>query len=385
MKINKVLSTAFCLSLLTVSVLGGCSEQKESQPASVHQESKSDDLKKQTKELKDQLTKLEQSVKDEHVNDVKKQGKAMNNQWLSFENEVRNQYPLLYTDVEKYLQPIYIEATKDSVDLEKVKANLKPLKKALSNLENAKENAVKASTALDQAVKDYKAYVLDQTSKLTVATKEFTDAVRAKDLTAAKTAYVYARVYYERIEPIAESFGDLDPKIDAREGDVDQADWSGFHRLEKAIWERGNLEGTAEYADQLDKDVNELHDKMKSVELNPTQVVAGSMELLNEAAISKVTGEEERYSHIDLVDLAANVEGSKAVYHAILPALTAPNSDLADKLDEQFTKMENALRNYQKNDRYMAYNELSKDQVRGLSQELNVLSELMAQTAEVFQ
>lgn len=58
-------------------------------------------------------------------------------------------------------------------------------------------------------------------------------------------------------------------------------------------------------ADQLLKDVKELDGSIQSLKLTPEQIVAGAMELLNEAGISKITGEEERYSRIDLVDLMA--------------------------------------------------------------------------------
>lgn len=64
-------------------------------------------------------------------------------------------------------------------------------------------------------------------------TEEFTNAVKAGELDKAKALYAPARMYYERIEPIAEALGDLDPNIDARDGDVDAADWRGFHRIEK--------------------------------------------------------------------------------------------------------------------------------------------------------
>jgi len=106
--------------------------------------------------------------------------------------------------------------------------------------------------------------------------------------------------------------------------------------------------------------------------------------LLNEAAISKITGEEEHYSHIDLVDLAANVEGSEAVYHAIIPALEDKNKSLAQKLDEQFLLMKQTLQKYKKNDQYVNYTTLNKDEIRELSNQLATLSKLMSQTAEIF-
>lgn len=259
------------------------------------------------------------------------------------------------------------------------------LQDSLGKLENAKETAMKSSELLDKAVKNYKDYVIDQTAQLVSKTKEFTEAVKAKKMDKAKELYATTRVFYERIEPIAESFGELDPKIDARETDVEPKNWSGFHLIEKALWEDKSVEGMDKAADQLYNDVLALQEKVKQVELSPTQVVAGSMELLNEAAISKITGEEERYSHIDLVDLAANVEGSRAVYHAILPALQENDSELADELDKQFTVLMDSLKQYKESGEYILYTELNDEQIRELSDKLGVLSEKMAQTAAIFQ
>ena len=41
---------------------------------------------------------------------------------------------------------------------------------------------------------------------------------------------------YERVEPVAESFGDLDPRIDARANDVPKSKWTGFHPIERRLW-----------------------------------------------------------------------------------------------------------------------------------------------------
>ena len=96
---------------------------------------------------------------------------------------------------------------------------------------------------LDRAVSDYDAYVEDQTGKLVGATERFLAAVASGDLKAAEAAYPGARVYYERIEPVAGAFGDLDPDIDAREGDVPKDEWGGFHVIEQALWVDGTTDG----------------------------------------------------------------------------------------------------------------------------------------------
>ncbi|ASK62682.1 EfeM/EfeO family lipoprotein [Virgibacillus phasianinus] len=386
MQFKKTVGLLLSLTLL-ITMLAACGENN-TKSDKINEESvasETDSVKELAKDLQKINANLQAAAKENKQDEVKKIGEKLNDQWLTTENKIRDAYPLLYTDVEKYLLPLYTEVTTDSMDQNKVIELAGSLQDSLGKLENAKETAMKSSELLDKAVKNYREYVNDQTEQLVATTKEFTDAVKAGKIEKAKELYADARVFYERIEPIAESFGDLDPKIDARETDVEPADWSGFHRIEKALWKDKSLEGMDKVADQLNKDVLALQEKVKQVDLSPTQVVAGSMELLNEAAISKITGEEERYSHIDLVDFAANVEGSQAVYHAIIPALQEKDSKLADQLDKQFIALMDTLNQYKKNGEYVLYTELTDEQIRDLSSKLSVLSEKMAQTAAIFQ
>src|SRR3954454_23348046 len=90
---------------------------------------------------------------------------------------------------------------------------------------------------LSAAVDSYTTYVQNQVSALQEKTQEFVDAVKAGDIPAAQALYPVARSYYERVEPVAESFGDIDPRINARENDVEEGDtWTGFHVLERDLW-----------------------------------------------------------------------------------------------------------------------------------------------------
>ena len=90
---------------------------------------------------------------------------------------------------------------------------------------------------VEQANTLYAAYVRDQTDQLLVKTEEFTTAFIAKDDDKARELYAPARVHWERIETVAESFGDLDPEMDAREADLEDGQkWTGWHRIEKDLW-----------------------------------------------------------------------------------------------------------------------------------------------------
>ncbi|OWR32111.1 EfeM/EfeO family lipoprotein [Saccharibacillus sp. O23] len=334
--------------------------------------------------MKDETAKFQEALTAKDDGKVKELSQSINDIWLSYENTVRDQFPLLYTDVEKYEMPIFSASAYDKMDYVSLNENAAKLQISLDTLMNAKPTTAAASEVLSQAVEGYEKYVIEQTDKFVAATQVFADAVKAGDIEKAKTNYTVARVYYENIEPVAESLGDLDPKIDARLPDVESEEqWTGFHRIERALWETKSLEGQDKYADQLMTDVKALQEKVKTLKLEPEAMVAGAMELLNEAATSKITGEEETYSHTDLVDLAANVEGSKAVYFAIIPALNDGHKDLADQLDAQFQKMENTLSQYNKDGQYALYTDLTTEQIRELSDQLSQLSELMSQTAKI--
>ncbi len=242
------------------------------------------------------------------------------------------------------------------------------------------------SAAAAAAVAKYRRYVEDQTSELEVLTASFAEAVRSGDVAAAKRRYAAARAPYERIEPVAESFGALDPRIDAREGDVPAKSWTGFHPLEKALWQTGKLEGTAALANQLVEDVRLLHRRSKTMRLQAAQIANGAVELLGEVSKSKITGEEERYSHIDLLDMAANVAGAKAAYVAVRPIVERRNPTLAKTIDARFTAMDRELdgfRDASEPSGYVIYTTLTDAQIRGLSRKVDALAEPLSQVGAI--
>jgi iron uptake system component EfeO len=238
--------------------------------------------------------------------------------------------------------------------------------------------------SLAQAGKDYQRYVRSQTGALLEQTTAFTDAVKAGDIEGAKALYPVARTYWERIEPVAESFGDLDPLIDGREGDQEEGqDFTGFHRIEKALWETGDVSDMGPYADDLLADVEEIVARADDVTLEPLQLANGAKALLDEVATGKITGEEDRYSHTDLWDFAANLEGSQAAVQALRPTLEESDPDLVAEIDERFAAAEAELGQYRKGDGWMLHDQLSEKQLRGLSDSITALTESVSQVAAV--
>ncbi|HJX44589.1 MAG TPA: iron uptake system protein EfeO [Geodermatophilus sp.] len=238
--------------------------------------------------------------------------------------------------------------------------------------------------SLAQASTDYQRYVQSQTGALLEQTTAFVDAVKAGDVEGAKALFPVARTYWERIEPVAEVFGDLDPRIDGREGDqAPGEDFTGYHRIEQALWVGGTTEGMSPYADQLLADVREIVDLANGTTLEPLQLANGAKALLDEIATGKITGEEDRYSHTDLWDFAANLEGSEAAVQALRPFLEEADPDLVAEIDERFAATEAELEQYRTEGGWTLHDQLTEEQLRGLSDSITALSESVGQVAAV--
>ncbi len=235
------------------------------------------------------------------------------------------------------------------------------------------------SPKVEAVVADYRDYLQQNADELVATTEPFVAAVVAGNLAEAKALYAAPRIPYERIEPVADSFGSLDPKIDARENDVAAGEFEGFHRIEKALWEEGTTAGMAPVAQQLQRDVETLAAKVKGVELQPVQIAEGANGLLGEVSASKITGEEERYSHIDLVDFEANVEGSEAAFEAVKPLLDETDPELAGEIEADFKAVFNSLEPYRTADGFVSYTELTKADTRKLAREIDALAEELSQ------
>jgi FTR1 family protein len=232
---------------------------------------------------------------------------------------------------------------------------------------------------LQRGLDGYRAFLERQTASLVTGVETLRDALAGGDVAAARRAYAKARVPYERVEPVAESFGDLDPRIDARANDVPRSQWTGFHPIERKLWVENTTKGTAALADGLVANSRKLQRLVRTVKLEPAQVGNGANELLGEVSKSKITGEEERYSHIDLLDFDANVEGARAAFDAIRPALAAKDPDLVAEIERRFGLVDAALRPHARGDGFVPYTELAKPQVRRLSEVIDALAEPLSQ------
>jgi iron uptake system component EfeO len=238
---------------------------------------------------------------------------------------------------------------------------------------------------LAEAVDGYRRYAGSQADALVTGSREFAGAVKAGEVDRAKALYPVARTPYEHIEPMAESFLDLDARLDGREDAARDPGvaWTGFHRLEKDLWVEGLQPDSGRVADQLVADVEDLRTRTATMELSATDLATGAKDLLDEVVSRKITGEEDRYSHTDLGDFAANVEGAHTAVAALRPVIDQKDRTLGPELDDRFAALEALLEGHRSGDGFRSYTELTPNDIKAMTVAVDALSEPVSRVAGV--
>ncbi|MGD6978670.1 MULTISPECIES: iron uptake system protein EfeO [Citricoccus] len=266
-----------------------------------------------------------------------------------------------------------------------------------------------------EAVGVYVDFVKNEVAALVPNVEEFAQAYMAGDDARARELFAPTRVNYERIEPIAEALGTLDPRIDYREvdylaeaaeleaDDPTFTEWLGFHRMEKDLWppQEGDLnaDGSSAFEQwtwstdedrqrigrQLVADVQDLYDTVHDEDFAQDQqmtistVSNGAIALLEEVAVTKVTGEEDWWSHYDLWDFQANVEGSRIAFDLVAPIAERKGEQgrqLVATINEEYDALEALLAQYGNlEDGFVLYDQVTAEQQAELTRQIDELRE----------
>lgn len=238
-----------------------------------------------------------------------------------------------------------------------------------------------AALDLVAPIAEYKLYVTENVDQLVKDTSAFVAAVKAGDIEKAKTLYAPTRVSYERVEPIAELFSDLDVAIDSRADDYEGAEkdpaFPGFHRIEFSLWSKKTTDDVQPVADKLLADVKELQSRIAKLTFPPEIVVGGAAVLMEEVAATKISGEENRYSKKDLWDFKANVDGSYKIVELVRPLIASKEGAFLAEVDKNFKTVYDILKKYEAQDGkgYVDYDQLSEKDRTVMAAAINKLAE----------
>lgn len=239
------------------------------------------------------------------------------------------------------------------------------------------------------AVLQYRTYVEHEIAELLAGTRKFVAAIEQGNLEEAKRLFGPVRRHYEAVEPVADSFPGLDSSIDARidsptvAGDVSK--WTGFHRIEQLMWVKHTLEGAGPLANRLLSDVQLLEQKVPTLPLAATQLLNGSVQLLNEIVNVKITGEEDRYSHTDLSDFQGNLVGARQAFEFLRPTIERNgDAELCRKVAQQLESVQAVLNRYRRDTPlgFALYGALTEADKRTIAKEVGEAAQDLSALAE---
>ncbi|KQO60341.1 iron uptake system protein EfeO [Curtobacterium sp. Leaf261] len=256
-----------------------------------------------------------------------------------------------------------------------------------------------AATLLKSGSTGYSDYVDAQVSDMVTAVKQLQTDIDAGNLDAAKTDYANARPYYEHVESDVDGFikkgykatdnaGNLDYLLDMRASNLDpEVGWHGFHAVERDLFQNGAItDDTKTLAAELTTNVELLDKLVPTLRYKPEDLANGAAGLLEEVQSNKITGEEEAYSHIDLVDLAANVEGARQAFAYLKPGLQKLDPTITKQIAAEFDTTNTMMDGYRSSDDlggFVTWDAQAKSaDANKISQQIQALQDPLSRLAE---
>lgn len=229
---------------------------------------------------------------------------------------------------------------------------------------------------------EFRVYLSSQSSALIKAVAALEQAIAAGDLSQAQALYVPARAAYQRIALAAQRLAELDNAINARADYFEKREqdpaFSGFHRIEYALFQQRNLDGLAPVAQRLNSDVATLKQQLLAQSLPPEQLVSIVARNLHSLAdVRASSGEEERYSHTDLNGFAANLFAARKVVDLLRPLLTTSAVELLPKIDSAITALDAELNGLKVQDGYASYDTVSAAQRKQIADKAKTLADTL--------
>jgi iron uptake system component EfeO len=235
--------------------------------------------------------------------------------------------------------------------------------------------------ALTAAVAEYVAYNRQQAGMLATQLQSLDAAMHRGQLGAARTGYAAARVTYEHIE---QAIPDLSLDL-AMNGTLDRvaslAQLTGFHRLEWALWQEDSTEPGLAAADALVGDSTTLRQELAGIQPQPADITNEAVSSITNAVSSRLTGEEEGYSHLGLLMMQADLASAAEAYGCVRPWLLAAQQPLVSRIDAQFAAAQAALTSVEVGGTYPPDTSLSQAQTRTIAMRFDSLAAAMSTLA----
>jgi iron uptake system component EfeO len=200
------------------------------------------------------------------------------------------------------------------------------------------------------ALAEYKVFLVLESGALEDAAAALAEAIGSGDLKQAQVLYAPAHQAYKRIEPMAELFADLDARLNVRAEYLEKREadpaFTGFHRIEYALFDRQDTQGLALVTVPLLADIQALKERLRALSVPPERLAGSAGKLLQRVADNLPAGGEDRYGHGELSNLQGTLDGTKKIADLLAPLLAKAAPELQKGIDQRFQAFGAALNPY---------------------------------------
>jgi iron uptake system component EfeO len=248
--------------------------------------------------------------------------------------------------------------------------------------ESEAERAAPPLTAFIGPLSEFKVYLVIQSAALVKEAGRLAEAVAAGDLEAARSAWLSARLPYKRMEAVTGRIADIENAIDPLSDYLEKREadpaFTGFHRIEYGLWEKGSTEGLAPMADRLLADVTALKGRLREMKLAPEDLAGTAARQADRLATGPIVAGEDRWSGADLAEIEAGLDGIAKGAGLLVPLVSQAAPEAAARYEERLAAARAALQALKGADGYPPYGGLDGQARAGLAASFAALGEAIA-------
>src|SRR5262249_31953644 len=111
------------------------------------------------------------------------------------------------------------------------------------------------------------------------------------------------------------------------------ADFTGLHRIELALWARRSTSDASPYVRRLSGDVRRLRAKVPQMEIDPLDYALRCHEVLEDTLNLQLSGRASPWSGDALVALRSNLDGTTFVLRTLRPLVARRNPQVLTTID----------------------------------------------------
>jgi iron uptake system component EfeO len=235
------------------------------------------------------------------------------------------------------------------------------------------------------AVTQYVAYVRQQGSLLQQQVQTLLTAMQRGQLTRARSDYATARVTYEHLEQAIPD-ASLDRAMNGLAGNASSpAQFTGFHRVELALWQNDSTVDGLTAATGLATEADSLLQDLSGLSPAPGDITNNAVSSLTNAVSTRLTGEEESYSHLGLLMMQADLDAAEEAFQCVRPALQRSTPLVVSQLGAEYATAQAALDAVSSGGSFPPDTSLSPAQTRSIAGAFDTLAASMSKLAVLLQ